>query len=244
MQDDCYLIAADGWVKGAQPREILKVKNKDNKLVWPEEHDYLKGKRRFKSDLVPASILVARYFLKEQQAIEALDAELAALEQQLDEMREENSGEEGLLVEVIEGEGEKQKITAKAVKDRLKEIGKDADYADERKALQAYTKLLDQQSDTKTKRKEAQDDLEAKIDAKYPKLSEAEVKTLVVEDKWLAELGAAIHGELDRVSQTLTTRVKELADRYDTRLPKLTDIVADLEKKVNGHLERMGFSWK
>jgi len=244
MQDDCYLIAADGWVKGAQPREIRKVENKDKKLVWPEEHDYLKGKRRFKSDLVPAVILVARYFLKEQQAIEALDAELAALEQQLDEMREENSGEEGLLVEVIEGEGEKQKITAKAVKDRLKEIGKDADYADERKALQAYTKLLDQQSDTKTKRKEAQDDLEAKIDAKYPTLSEAEVKRLVVEDKWLAELGAAIHGELDRVSQTLTTRVKELADRYDTRLPKLTDIVADLEKKVNGHLERMGFSWK
>ena len=40
-------------------------------------------------------------------------------------MREENSGEEGLLAEVIEGEGDKQKITAKAVKARLKEIGKD-----------------------------------------------------------------------------------------------------------------------
>ena len=53
MQDDCYLIAADGWVKGAQPREIVQVKDKDNKLTWPEPHDYLKGKRRFKSDLVP-----------------------------------------------------------------------------------------------------------------------------------------------------------------------------------------------
>ena len=74
MQDDCYLIAADGWVKGAQPREIVQVKNKDNKLVWPEPHDYLKGKRRFKSDLVPAPILVARYFAAEQDAIEALDS--------------------------------------------------------------------------------------------------------------------------------------------------------------------------
>ena len=62
MQDDCYLIAADGWVKGAQPREIVQVKNKDNKLVGPEPHDYLKGKRRFKSDLVPAPVMVARYF--------------------------------------------------------------------------------------------------------------------------------------------------------------------------------------
>ena len=59
MQDDSYLIAADGWVTGAQPREIVKVKNKNNKLTWPEPHDYLKGRGRFKSDLVPASILVA-----------------------------------------------------------------------------------------------------------------------------------------------------------------------------------------
>ena len=73
MQDDAYLIAADGWVKGAQPREIVQVKNKDNKLVWPEPHDFMKGKRRFKSDLVPAPILVARYFAAERDAIDALD---------------------------------------------------------------------------------------------------------------------------------------------------------------------------
>jgi type I restriction enzyme M protein len=90
MQDDVYLIAADGWVKGAQPREIVQVKNKDNKLAWPEPHDYLKGKRRFKSDLVPAPILVARYFAAERDAIDALDNALAVIEQQLDEMREEN----------------------------------------------------------------------------------------------------------------------------------------------------------
>src|SRR5262249_20200004 len=102
MQDDCYLVAADGWVKGAQPREIVQVKNKDNKLTWPEPHDYLKGKRRFKSDLVPAPVLIARYFAAERDAIEELDNKLATLEQQLEEMREENSGEEGLLAEVIE----------------------------------------------------------------------------------------------------------------------------------------------
>ena len=120
MQDDAYLIAAGCWVKGTQPREIVQVKNKDNKLAWPESHDYLKGKRRFKSDLVPAPILVARYFVAERDAIDALDDQLATLEQQLDEMCEENDGEEGLLAEVIEGEGDKQKITAKAVKARLK----------------------------------------------------------------------------------------------------------------------------
>ena len=134
MQDDSYLVAADGWVTGAQPREIERVKDKNNRLTWPEPHDYLKGKRRFKSDLVPASVLVARYFVAELDAIEALDNQLATLEQQLDEMREENGGEDGLLAEVIEGE--KQKITAKAVKARLKEIDADPLYADERAALE------------------------------------------------------------------------------------------------------------
>ena len=60
LQDDAYLIAADGWVPGAQPREIVQVKDKNSKLVWPEPHDYLLGKRRFQSDLVPARILARR----------------------------------------------------------------------------------------------------------------------------------------------------------------------------------------
>ena len=244
MQDDAYLIAADGWVKGAQPREIVQVKNKDNKLTWPEPHDYLKGKRRFKSDLVPAPILVARYFVAERDAIEALDNQLATLEQQLDEMREENSGEEGLLAEVIEGEGDKQKIAAKAVKARLKEIGKDPLYADERAALEAYADLLEQQTEAKAKRKAAQEDLDKKIDAKYPKLTEAEIKTLVVDDKWMARLSAAVQGELDRVSQTLTGRIRELAERYATPLPKLTDEVETLTARVEEHLKKMGASWK
>ena len=244
MQDDAYLIAADGWVKGAQPREIVQVKNKDNKLTWPEPHDYLKGKRRFKSDLVPAAILVARHFAAERSAIDALDSHLLTLEQQLDEMREEHSGEEGLLTEVIEGEGDKQKITAKAVKMRLKEIGNVALYADERAALEAYGSLLEQQTAAKAKRKAAQQDLDKKIDAKYPKLTEAEVKTLVVEDKWMTCLSAAVQGELSRVSHTLTGRIRELAERYATPLPKLTEEVETLAGRVEEHLKKMGASWK
>jgi type I restriction enzyme M protein len=240
MQDDAYLIAADGWVKGAQPREIVQVKDKNNKLTWPEPHDYLKGRRRFKSDLVPAPILVARYFAVERNAIEALDHQLVALEQQLDEMLEENSGEDGLFTEVIEGEGEKQKITAKAVKARLKEIGEDPLYADERAALEKYADLLEQQSEAKTRPKAAQEDLDKKIDAKYPKLTEAEIKTLVVDDKWLARLSAAVQGELDRISQTLTGRIRQLAERYATPLPNLAHEVDMLAVRVEEHLKNMG----
>ncbi len=244
MQDDCYLIADAGWKAGALPREIRQVKNKEGKLVWPEKEDFKKGKRRFKSDLVPADILIARYFVAERDAIAACEVELAGIEQQLDEKREEQSGEEGLLAEVIEGEGEKQKITAKALKARLKEIGKDPDYAEERQALEAYSALLDQQTDAKAKLKAAQEDLEAKLDAKYPTLTEDDIKTLVVDDKWLDTLAAAVQGELDRVSQTLTGRIRQLAERYDTPLPQLIDEVVLLSARVDEHLKKMGAVWK
>ena len=243
MQDDAYLIAADGWVKGAQPREIMKVKDKNNKLTWPEPHDYLKGKRRFKSDLVPASILVARYFVAERSALESLDNHLAALEQALNEMREENGSEDGLLAEVIEGEGDKQKITAKVVKVRLKEIGADALYTDERAALERYADLLKKQSDVKARRKTAQEDLDKKIDAKYPKLTEADIKTLVVNDRWMAHMSAAVQSEIDRVSQSLTARLRQLAERYAIPLPKLTEEVEGLASRVEEHLRKMGAVW-
>lgn len=243
MQDDAYLIAADGWVKGAQPREIVQQKNKDNKLVWPEPHDYLKGKRRYKSDLIPAPILVDRYFAAERDALAALDEQIATLEQRLDEMREEHGVEDGLLAEVVEGEGDKQKITAKGVKARLKEIGKDASFDEERAMLKVYAALLDEHNDTKVRRKAAQEELERRIDAKYPTLTEAEIKTLVVDDKWMAHLHAAVQGELERVTQTLTGRIRELAERYANPLPQLTDEVAALTQRVEQHLLRMGVSW-
>ena len=64
----------------------------------------------------------------------------------------------------------------------------------------------------------------------------------MVEEKWLAALDAAIHGEMDRVSQQLTQRVMELAERYETPLPQMADRVAKFEATVNRHLERMGFA--
>ena len=57
----------------------------------------------------------------------------------------------------------------------------------------------------------------------------------------IAVLSAAIHGEMDRISQALTQRVKELAERYDTPMPQMVSRVAELEAKVAGHLARMGF---
>jgi type I restriction enzyme M protein len=243
MQDDCYLISEVGWKEGAPPREIFQVKNKDGKQVWLEKEDFKKGKRRFKSDLVPSGLLIERYFSTEHNSVLKLENEIASLQQSLDEMRDENSGEEGLLNEVIEGEGDKQKITAKSLKSRLKEIGRDPDYAEERVAILEYTKVFDQLAQTKSELKDAQGRLEELLDEKYPDLTEEEIKTLVVEGKWLSTISNAVKSELDRVSQTLTSRIRELAERYATPLPHLADEVTTLSARVDEHLKRMGLTW-
>jgi type I restriction enzyme M protein len=71
-----------------------------------------------------------------------------------------------------------------------------------------------------------------------------EIKTLVVEKKWMAAIDRRIRTEMDNISHRLTQRIKELAERYETPMPRMTENVADLEAKVNTHLTKMGFVWK
>ena len=61
-----------------------------------------------------------------------------------------------------------------------------------------------------------------------------------MDDKWLTTLATAVQGELDRVSQTLTSRIRLLADRYSAPLPQIVDEVEQLAAKVAAHLGKMG----
>lgn len=192
-------------------------------------------------DLIPPQLIVSRYFAADKQQIEKLETERDAISSQMEEMEEENSGEEGLLEEAKTDKG---KLTAKSVKDRLKVIKHDKDAADERNLLNDYLELLDAESVAAKKVKDAQKALDSKVAAKHGSLTEDEVKMLVVNDKWMAALDAAIHSEMDRISQSLTQRVKELAERYETPMPMMANRVSELEAKVYRHMERMGFSWK
>ena len=78
---------------------------------------------------------------------------------------------------------------------------------------------------------------------KYTQLSENEIKMLVVEDKWINTLAVAISGELDLVSQTLTGRIRELAERYSFPLPKIIEEVGTLSNRVDEHLRKIGITW-
>ena len=236
MQDDLYMIVSDGWREAAKPRHIIEEKGSKTK----EKPDFTVGKLKYKTELIPTALVIARYFPAEQAAIENLEAEVSVIEQAMEEVAEEQSGEEGLLEEA---KNEKDKLTKASVAARLKEVKDDADAADEGKLLNDYLALIEKEAATSAKVNAAQDTLMAKVAAQYGKLTEDEIKTLVVYDKWLATLAAAVQGELDRVSQTLTGRICQLAERYATPLPKLTEDVKALAALVDEHLKKMGAQW-
>jgi type I restriction enzyme M protein len=217
MQDDCYLISDEGW-----QAKTYRLLEKGRDKGWA-------------CDLVPKSLLVARYFAREQQTIADLEADIENVTAQLSELEEEHGGEEGLFAEL-------DKITKTTVAARLKEIKNDSTAQDERDALNAWQTLYNQQNDAKKALKTAEADLDKRVYDTYPSLSEEEIQTLVVNDKWLATLELAFHGEMNRISQALTQRIKQLAERYETPVSVHVERVSELEAKVNAHLASMGFA--
>jgi type I restriction enzyme M protein len=126
----------------------------------------------------------------------------------------------------------------------LTDIKKDAEADAERQVLQRYAELIDKEAGAGKRVKEAQKALDARVTAHYAQLTEAEIQMLVVDDKWLAALAASVQGELDRVSQALTGRIRQLAERYATPLPRLAEEVETLAARVDEHLKTMGLAWK
>jgi type I restriction enzyme M protein len=240
MQDDVYLIAADGWVEAARPRGLVEDKNKKLK----ETPDLIIGKKKYKMDLLPPALVIARFFAKEQAAIEALQSAEETAARELDEFVEEHAsggeGEEGPLAEATNDKG---KVTKGGVKERLKALAGEPDSDEERDALTRCLALIEAESAAAKAVKDAQVALDGRVLARYARLTEAEIKMLAVEDKWFAAIHAAIEGEAERLTQRLAARVRELEERYARPLPALEQEVEAFSERVEGHLKKMGLAW-
>jgi len=237
MQDDAYLIAAEDWRKAAQLQLIVEDRASKSKV----KPDFTIGKKKYVAELIPPSLMIARYFDKQQAVVDELESQIAAVQQQSEELAEEHTGEGGLLEDA---KNDKDKLTKASATARLRDIRNEKEAADERNVLKEYLALCEQESELSGKLKKTLEALMVEVAAKYAQLNEDDIKSLVVDDKWLATLAASVQRELDRVSQTLTGRVRELAERYASPLPQLTEEVATLASRVEDHLRRMGATWK
>jgi type I restriction enzyme M protein len=235
MQDDAYVIAQDGWAATRQIREL--VKNAEGKFT--EMPDITFSRKKLKAELIPPALIVARFFAGEKAMLESLEAKAEEAARAIEELDEEHGGEEGLL---FEAKTEKGKLTAKSIKDRIKDIRRDREAAEELAMLNDFLALIDAEKAASDAVKEAQTILDEATVKRYAKLTEDEAKRLIVEDKWLSWLANDLASEVDRVSQELTGRVKSLTERYMTPLPKLAENVGALVARVDAHLKRMGFA--
>jgi type I restriction enzyme M protein len=223
MQDDVYLIAANGW-----KADIHIIKNKKEKQTGWE------------CDLIPKNLVINKYFEKEKEVMGKLTEEREKIAQQMQTLEEENSGEEDLFEEAKNDSG---KITRADITRRLREIGGDVEFLEESKALQAYLDLIEKATEINYKTRIAEADLDQKLLHKYKDLTEEEIKLLVVEHKWLKSIHESAKNETERIAQKLVERIKELAERYEELLPKIAKEVEERSQKVDNHLKNMGFKW-
>ncbi|ARD38618.1 N-6 DNA methylase [Edwardsiella ictaluri] len=232
LQDDLYVLSQDGWSAGKVLRQLKADKSEKIKEI----PDLVIGKAKYKAELIPPVLLVARFFANEQKELDTLQAALDEASQALESFIEEQSGEEGGLVEAM---NDKEKVTAASVKARIKA----ATDKEELAVLKQAQQLFDAETRAKKAHKEARESLDKAVFSHYPKLQDDEIKTLLVADKWQASLRTALEAEIERVTQQLANRVKELEERYSSSLPQLTQNVSELEAKVAAHLKAMGLEW-
>ena len=235
MQDDVYLITEDGWIKAAKPRGIIQDKEKRIE----ETPDLTIKRTKYKMDVIAPALLVARYFDADHANVDALQAVEEAATSELSEFVEEHTGEDGLLQDATNDKG---KVTKTGVTMRLRIIRDEPDSDEERDILTRFMDLTKEESKASKDLNDSKSALDYKVLARYQTLTEDEIKSLVVDDKWFGTIYATILEEVQRLTQQLTDRIGELEKRYARTLPELEREVDEYSAKVEGHLKKMGLS--
>ena len=239
MLDDVYLVTSGGWRRAATPRLVVE----DKKRKIKETPDLTIGRKKYKMDLIPPDLVIARSFADEQAALDEFRAHKDAAANELQEFIEEHaSGDEAEDAPLAAAVGDRGKVVKARVKELLTALPDDTKSADERQILERCLSLLGAASRAGRDFGETQTELAESVLRRYASLSESEVKALVVEDKWLASLRTAVTGEAARRTRRLAARIETLEDRYAKPLPQIECKVDTDAATVTGHLKRMGLS--
>ncbi|WP_343577091.1 type I restriction-modification system subunit M [Mycobacterium sp.] len=236
MHDDVYLLMADGWLNAAKPRKAFE--DKERKLT--ETPDLIVGSGRsatkYKMDLIPPALIVARYFADDQAKVDDLAAAFETASAAVTEHAEEHGVDEALLSDTTNDKGAYTKKLLTAAIKTAKATHDDETLSCANEAL----KLLNAEAAAKKAVKDAQDKLDLATLTKYGDLTEEEVKALVLEDKWRAVVVHRGAGEVDDLTLDLVARIQQLGERYAATVDDLDAELDRLEDKVAAHLADMG----
>lgn len=234
MGDDVYLVSIDGYNAARRTENIMGV--------------YTSGKKKGQEKIVGwEGVLLSKtmiekvFFNEERKKINEAQNIVDETQNRLEELIEEQTGDEGYLKDYL---NDKDKIEAKAVSAKIKELKKVKITGEELEVLSEYVNL----SDTVLKQnkiiKELNAELEIKVRYKYSELSDAEILELLVNHKWYYTIFVGIKSLYITMSHNMANRIIELAERYEATLPFLNIEATNFEKRITAYLERMGFEWK
>lgn len=236
MHDDVFLVMNDGWCEAAKPRKTIE--DKERKLS--ETPDLVIGSGRsaikYKMDLIPPALVLARYFAEEQAKVDSLHAAAEEASRAVEEYIEEHAVEDGLLAEAMDD----GKISKPLASTRLKAARYQGADVEEITALQYLVKLYNEEAVAKKAAKESQAALDLATLKKYGDLTEPQIKQLVLDDKWHTTIAERVAQVVNSLTLALVARIQELGERYAETVSSLNATLRMLEAKVAGHLEMMG----
>ena len=233
MMDDLYSVSLEGWKAGNDWQRLI-IKGKKDKNGKSAKDKTVEGLDGISGKMISPQLIIENYLAKEQKALTDFETEVENIKTSLQESEEENAVEEGLFEDL-------DKVNLTSVKALYKEKKKSILAKEEAQVFENYIALQETLAETNAFIKKQKTKIEKAVTEIYPTLSEKEIKHLVVEKKWLHNLENALHAETDRISQTLSQRIKELAERYHETLGELETQTQDYEAKVKQHLQKMGY---
>lgn len=234
LQDDVYAIKVNGYEAGCEiDYEYAKKKAKDENGETISVDDKSKVKS-FNGALIPREIVERMYFANECAAFTALEEQCGLIESELDEMCEEESCDEGLLLEVLNEAGDsipKANLTKRIKELDAKKTSEEADVlaqiaalftAGETGAIVALLKQnpalavyeLQNKKGAFIKSKIAVALKDAQANAILPEIYVDEYATLIAYQDKLSML--------DEANKKLKTLCKELDDKVETKYGELT----------------------
>lgn len=240
MHDDAALIMGEGLVDSAKPRaaRILGY-DKNKKPKYEEAHlQFGTGAKaqRYVMDLIPPELVVARFLASHQANVDELMSAAEVEASKIQELIEEHAVENGLLWDALDDKG---KLTQKSLNAALL-VARDIRDEEAVEALLDALSLVKSEAASKKKAKEAQSDLDLATLKKYSGLTEEDIKTLVLDDKWRATIVRRVASEVEALTLNLVSRIQQLGERYSETVVDLDTELATFEAKVSTHLAAMG----
>ncbi len=228
LQDDLYLVCADGWAAGREI-EATKTNKKGQMTEW-------------EGLLIPKLLIEKEYYPQDLANVAERLSMAEEAESEFDRFIEECAdGDVDLLDEIRDDEKFKSDAEIKKV---LLVLKKNESRKEEAKAIEDYIAKRDAAKKANKLHRDAAKALDEKARLHYPGLSEDEIKTLLIDRKWMRACEERIQSHFENIIQTFALSVVALHERYKETLAQLEAAIAESQKEVHNVLREMGFDWE